>query len=205
MASEALHELESTASPARAAEAYSLRALALLAQNRKDEARDDAQRAGTLAAKASDRNPKYDAALAMAQVDLAEGTFADARKQLAPILSRSTDSVSVPYLLQARLTLGELGLKSGQAAAARVQITSLEKQAREKQFLLMARKAGALLTPSWHLVSAIPLPPVRQPRAVFGHPKAPLSRKYSSPGNGDHSENLWNKSTSWNLQEKLWS
>ncbi len=150
MANEALRELESTASPARSAEAYSLRALALLAQNKKNEARDDAQQAGTLAAKASDRNPKYDAALAVAQVDLAEGKFAESRKQLAPILSRPSNSVSVPYLFQARLTLGEIGLKSDQAAVARAQLTSLEKQAREEHFLLIARKAGALLTASSH-------------------------------------------------------
>lgn len=150
MANEALHELESTASPARAAEAYSLRALALLAQNKKNEARDDAKLAGTLAAKASDRNPKYDAALAVAQVDLAEGKFAEARKQLAPVLSRPSNSVSVPYLFQARLTLGEIGLKSGQADAARGQLTSLEKQAREEHFLLIARKAGTLLAASSH-------------------------------------------------------
>ncbi|MGB7599215.1 MAG: protein kinase [Candidatus Sulfotelmatobacter sp.] len=150
MANEALHALESTASPAHAAEAYSLRALALLAQNKNDEARDDAQQAGTLAAKASDRNPKYDAALAVARVDLAEEKFAQSRKQLALILSRPSNTVSVPYLFQARLTLGEIGLKSGQADAVRAQLGSLAKQAREEHFFLMARKAEALLTPSSH-------------------------------------------------------
>ena len=114
------------------------------------EARDDAQQAGTLAAKASDRNPKYDAALAAAQVDLAEGKFAESRKQLAPILSRPSNSVSVPYLFQARLMTGEIGLKSGQTDAARAQLTSLEKQAREEHFFLIARKAGALLAASSH-------------------------------------------------------
>src|ERR1700730_13592185 len=49
-----------------------------------------------------------------------------------------------PSLFEARLTLGEIGLKSVQAAIARAQLTSLERQAREKHFLLVARKAKAL-------------------------------------------------------------
>ena len=125
-------------------------ALALMAENKQSEARAAAQQATAFAAKASDRNPKYDAALAAARVDLAEKKFAESRKQLAPILSKPSKSVSVPYWFEARLTLGEIGLKSGQTAAARAQLTSLEKEAREKNFLLIARKAQTLLAPSVH-------------------------------------------------------
>jgi hypothetical protein len=150
LAGDALHQLGATASPARSAEAHSVRALALLAENKRAEARDAAQQAAAFAAKASDRNPQYDAALAVARVYLASGKFAESRKQLAPILSQPSKAVSVPYLFEARLTLGEIGLKSGQAAIARAQLTSLEKQAREKHFLLIARKAKALLTASSH-------------------------------------------------------
>jgi tetratricopeptide (TPR) repeat protein len=150
LAGDALHQLGATASPARSAEAHSVRALALLAENKRPEARDAAQQAAAFAAKASDRNPQYDAALAVARVYLASGESAESRKQLAPILSQPSKAVSVPYLFEARLTLGEIGLKSGQAAIARAQLTSLEKQAREKHFLLIARKAKALLMASSH-------------------------------------------------------
>lgn len=147
---DALHQMEATSSPARSAEAHSIRALALLAENKQSEAREAAQQATAFAAKASDRNPKYDAALAVARVDLAEGKLAEARQRLASILVQPSKAISVPYLFEAHLTLGEIGLKSGQVAVARAQLRSLETQAREKHFLLIARKASALLTPSSH-------------------------------------------------------
>jgi hypothetical protein len=53
-------------------------------------------------------------------------------------------------LLEARLAQGEIGLKSGQTAASRAQLASLEKETREKKFLLIARKAATLLAPSPH-------------------------------------------------------
>jgi len=149
-AGDALHQLEGTSFPARSAEVHSLMALALLAQDKQSEARDAAQQATTFAAKASDRNPKYDAALAAAHVDLAAKQFAESRKQLAPILSQPSKAVSAPYWLEAHLTLGEIGLKSGQAATARTQLASLEKEARDKKFLRIARKAEELLAPAPH-------------------------------------------------------
>ena len=150
LAGDALHELDATSPPARGAEANSMLALALLAENKQPEAREAAEQAMTFAAKAADRDPKYKAALAGARVDLAAGKFAEARKQIAPMLSQPSKAVSVPYLLEARLAQGEIDLKSGQTAAARAQLTSLEKEAREKKFLLIARKAATLLAPSPH-------------------------------------------------------
>jgi eukaryotic-like serine/threonine-protein kinase len=147
LAGDALHQLDATSPPDRPAQAYSVMALALLAENKQSEARDAAQKAVAFATKATDRNPKYDAALAATRVDLAEGKCAEARKKLEPVLSQPSKAVSVPYLLEARLTLGEIDLKSGQTVAARARLASLQKQAREKSFLLIARKAGALLTP----------------------------------------------------------
>ncbi len=125
-------------------------ALALLAQNKQSEARDASQQAETFAAKASDSNPKYDAVLAAAHVDLAAKQFAESRKRLAPILSQPSKAVSAPYWFEAHLTLGEIGLKSGQTETARTQLASLEKEARDKKFLLIARKAEELLAPAPH-------------------------------------------------------
>ncbi len=149
-ASDALRQLEGRSFPARSAEAHSLMALALLAQDKQSAAQDAAQQAATFAAKASDVNPKYDAALAAARVDLAGKKFAESRKRLAPILSQPSKAVSAPYWFEAHLTLGEIALKSGQTAAARTQLASLEKEARDKKFLRIARKAAALLAPPPH-------------------------------------------------------
>jgi hypothetical protein len=49
------------------------------------------------------------------------------------------------YELNARLELGKLQLQSGQAAAGKAQLTSLEKDARARSYFLIARKAGAAL------------------------------------------------------------
>jgi serine/threonine protein kinase/tetratricopeptide (TPR) repeat protein len=149
-AGDAWHQLEGTSYPARSAEVQSLMALALLAQNKQSEARDAAQQAATFAAKASDSNPKYDAMLAAARVDLAAKQFAESRKRLAPIVSQPSKAVSAPYWFEARLTLGEIGLKSGQTGTARTQLASLEKEARDKKFLRIARKAEELLAPAPH-------------------------------------------------------
>jgi lipopolysaccharide biosynthesis regulator YciM len=146
LAGDALHQMDEKSPPARPAEAYSVLALALLAENKQPEARVAAQQAMTFAGKAADRDPKYGASLAATRVDMAEGKFAEARKKLAPVLSQPSKAVSMPYLLEAKLALGEIELKSGQTAAGRAQLASLEKQAREKNFLLIARKATALLT-----------------------------------------------------------
>jgi tetratricopeptide (TPR) repeat protein/TolB-like protein len=150
LAGDALHQMDEKSPPAQPAEAYSVLALALLAERKQPEAREAAQQAMTFADKAADRDPKYGASLAATRVELAEGRFAEARKKLAPVLSQPSKVVSVPYLLEARLALGEIELKSGQTAAARAQLASLEKQAREKSFRLIARKATALLTPQSH-------------------------------------------------------
>ena len=150
LAGEALHLMDANSPPARPAEANSILALALLAENKQTEARTAADQAMTFAGKAADRDPKYGAALAATRVEMAAGKFAEARKKLAPVLAQPSKAVSVPYLLDARLAQGEISLKSGQTAAGRVQLAALEKQAREKNFLLIARKAAALLAPASH-------------------------------------------------------
>jgi serine/threonine protein kinase/Tfp pilus assembly protein PilF len=150
LAGDALHLMDANSPPARPAEANSILALALLAENKLPEARSAAEQAMSFAGKAADRDPKYEAELAATRVEMAAGKFAEARKKLAPVLAQPSKAVSVPYLLEARLALGEIELKSGQAAAGRAQLAALEKQAREKNFLLIARKASALLAPASH-------------------------------------------------------
>jgi eukaryotic-like serine/threonine-protein kinase len=149
-AAEALHQLDGTAYSDELSAADSVMALALLAEGKQTEAQAAAQRALTLSAKGSDRGAKFDAALAAAHVDAAAGRLAESRKQLAPILSQSGKSANIPYLFEARLTACEIAVRSGQDAIAHVQLASLEKQAREKNFLLIARKAATLYTPQSH-------------------------------------------------------
>jgi serine/threonine protein kinase/Tfp pilus assembly protein PilF len=150
LAQDALHIIDASSPPARGAEANSILALVLLAENKQPEARSAAEQALSFAGKAADRDPKYGAALAATRVEMAAERFAEARKKLAPVLAQPSKAVSVPYLLEARLAQGEIELKSGQAAAGRAQLAALEKQAREKNFLLIARKTAALLAAPSH-------------------------------------------------------
>jgi hypothetical protein len=48
----------------------------------------------------------------------------------------------VDYQLQVRLVLGELGLRSGESAAARARLAELAKEAQGKGFGLIAREAA---------------------------------------------------------------
>jgi hypothetical protein len=52
----------------------------------------------------------------------------------------------VGLAFEARLSLAEMQMRSGQGATGRAQLSGLEKEARQKGFGLIARKARAALT-----------------------------------------------------------
>jgi hypothetical protein len=57
----------------------------------------------------------------------------------------------VGFELEARLRLGELELRSGKATAGRARLQQLQSDARNKGFLLIARKANAAPQPPTQL------------------------------------------------------
>jgi hypothetical protein len=57
---------------------------------------------------------------------------------------RATKSGYVGYQLESRLALEEIELESGKSAASRARLQQLQKDAKEKGFDLIARKAAAL-------------------------------------------------------------
>ena len=140
-ASEAVHQLETAKSPEDSSLAYSTLARALLAEGKLADAQNAAQRAVEFAAKASNLPPKIEAAIASALVDAGAGKYAKAREELAAVLAEANRFGYVSYSLEIRLALAQMGLRSGQTSA-RTQLAALERDARGKGFLLIARKAA---------------------------------------------------------------
>jgi hypothetical protein len=75
---------------------------------------------------------------------MAEGKFAEAKSKLTSVLAQANKSGYLPYVFDVRLALAEIALKSGPAATAKAQLTSLQNDARAKGYLLIARKAREL-------------------------------------------------------------
>jgi DNA-binding winged helix-turn-helix (wHTH) protein/tetratricopeptide (TPR) repeat protein len=141
-ASESVRQLKDAHAPELSASAYSVLALAQVANGKPADAQSSARFAASLAAKTSNRTTQFDAAIAGARVGAALGRFAEARKELAPVLSQASKFGYALYLFEARLTQGQIALKSGPVTTAIAQLTALEKDARAKGFLLIARKAA---------------------------------------------------------------
>jgi thioredoxin-like negative regulator of GroEL len=81
-----------------------------------------------------------------AKVESAAGNIAPAAKALQDALAQARKHNLVGLQYEARLALGETEIKTGNVESARVHLASLERDARKKQFLRIARKAHAART-----------------------------------------------------------
>ena len=84
-------------------------------------------------------------AIDSARIAGASGDLEALVRILDEALSEATKANLLFFQYDARLALGELEIKSGKVAAGRARLTTLEKDARSKGFLLIARKAAAAL------------------------------------------------------------
>jgi hypothetical protein len=123
-------------------EAYEVLAQSYLAQQRVDEARDAVDRA--LASPGQDFDVKLSIAITAARVYESRAR-ADSIKQLQSTLTEAVERGYVGLAFEARLSLAEMQMRSGQGATGRAQLTGLEKEAGRKGFGLIARKARAAL------------------------------------------------------------
>jgi serine/threonine protein kinase/tetratricopeptide (TPR) repeat protein len=119
---------------------------ALLAQHKIDQAESAIADATKLVAKASNRSTQIAVATAQAEVQSASGKSTEAANSLKQVVTDARRAGFVPYEFEARLALGEALNKSGNSAAARAHLLSLEKDANAKSFLLIARKAHTART-----------------------------------------------------------
>jgi tetratricopeptide (TPR) repeat protein len=117
-------------------------ARALLAQHKVVEAAREIDLSADLARGSPNREVKINYAITAARVRAATGGTAEAVKSLQATLAEATKYGFLGYQLEARLALGEIEIKSGQAAAGRARLEALGKDANAKGFLLIARKAA---------------------------------------------------------------
>jgi serine/threonine protein kinase/tetratricopeptide (TPR) repeat protein len=116
---------------------------ALLAQGKRSEAQAEIEGVEPLAKKSQNRAAQFQFALAVARVRLASDKPESARSELNETLKEATDGGLMASQLEAQLVLAELERKVGHTAIAQAQLTSLERAARAKGFVLIARKAAA--------------------------------------------------------------
>jgi hypothetical protein len=133
-----------------ASECAAVLARALLTQSRLDDAKVAADKALFFAHQIVDRSSNFAAALSAAEVDLARGKAAEARKALEAVLAEAASHGYLGFEYQARLDLGKVELESGNRATGRRRLQQLQEDARGKSFLLIARKSKAALNASAH-------------------------------------------------------
>ena len=122
--------------------AHTLIALCLLRSGKLAEAKSEIQQAQKMV-KTDDHVAHLPVAIASARIATASGDLATARKILDEALAEATKANLLFSQYDARLALGELEVKSGKLAAGRTRLTTLQKDAEGKGFLLIARKAAA--------------------------------------------------------------
>jgi ATP/maltotriose-dependent transcriptional regulator MalT len=117
-------------------------ARAALEQHDLVTAQDRAAKATSLAHKAGNRPPAFEASLASARVSAASGKTAQALNQLEGTLAEAKKFGYFPYELETRLAIGQIELKSGKTAAGRNHLSAVERDARGREFNLVADKAA---------------------------------------------------------------
>ncbi len=122
--------------------ANAILARALLTEQKLSDAGAAAKHAASFKSKAFDQ--RFDSAIASAIVTSANGHVADSEKQLTAIMNEAKRLNFAGYELLARLELCRIQKKSGNSPKPEAFVLSLEKDARERGFLLIARQAMAV-------------------------------------------------------------
>jgi serine/threonine protein kinase/tetratricopeptide (TPR) repeat protein len=127
------------------AEAENVLANVLLTRGRLTEVRSAVARASALLANSENRRLRLSIAITNARVEASakQGSAQNARRTLREVIAEATKGGSVDYQMEARLALGEIEIKFGNASGGHQQLQQLEKEAREKGFILIANKAAA--------------------------------------------------------------
>jgi len=132
------------------AETYSVLARSLLEQGKISEAQEVIQKAQKLSARSGviALHFEVDIAEALCRAAAANhsrpGETTAAKRELEAVLAKATRHGYVGYQFQSRLALGEIEMKSGKTTAGRARLQGLERDAKAKGFLLIARKAAAI-------------------------------------------------------------
>jgi ATP/maltotriose-dependent transcriptional regulator MalT len=144
LARDAAHQFESSHDSNPEASAYAVLARSLVAQGKIPEAQAAAAHAASVSRNIATRPPRFDAVIASAVSLAATGNSEGARKKLSAVLAEARAFGYVTYELQARFEASAIEMTSSPTAAARTRLGILQKEARNRGFLLIARKAASL-------------------------------------------------------------
>ncbi len=117
---------------------------ALLAEGKNADAFKEVGKTAPIAAKSQNLSVQLAFATARARSESASQQTGMAKTLLKEALVKATRSGYVGDQLESRLAFEEIELKSGKSAASRARLEQLQKDAKEKGFDLIARKAAAL-------------------------------------------------------------
>jgi tetratricopeptide (TPR) repeat protein/TolB-like protein len=123
---------------------HALLARVLLAQGKTAEAGRLATDSVQMAKSRRSRPPQFDAALALAGVQTAEGKFGYAAKATQEVLNLASRYGYTGYQMESRLVLAQVLAGSGKTSQARLQAASLQKDARAKGYGRVERGAAKL-------------------------------------------------------------
>lgn len=125
-------------------ESYAVLSRALLSQGKIRDAQAAANRALTLAHQSGDMIAVFESNLAAQAVAIRSGRLQDAARILESLRAQAVRQGFGRFELEARLSLAALECRAGNVTVGCAHLLEVQKQARSKGFLLIARKAGAL-------------------------------------------------------------
>ena len=140
---QAIAEFKELKSEVEEASAYPVLAHALILAGNPTEALKTMESGAGAASRSHNRMVQFAFAIVEAQVRAVNGQVAPAKDSLARIITETKKSGFFGYQLEARLALAEIELKSAKTASVHFHLKALERDARERGFLLIANKAAA--------------------------------------------------------------
>jgi tetratricopeptide (TPR) repeat protein len=143
LASEAVAEFKAAKAPDREAFARAALAEAYLGAGKKDEAEKAAQEAAALLAPGQGVSARFEVGTIRARTKAASGKGLEAVKELEALVAEESRLGFYGDSLESRLRLGEAEISAGRASDGRTHLDALSREAKEKGFGRVARKAAA--------------------------------------------------------------
>jgi eukaryotic-like serine/threonine-protein kinase len=128
--------------------AHTILAEVLFAQRKLANARSELSLASRMARTSQNCGVRLATDIASARAQFSSGNPARASRTLLAVLAEAHRQGLARYEYEARLTLGEIELKSGQLQAGRSRLEGVEKEAQGKGFSLIANHAASALAKS---------------------------------------------------------
>jgi serine/threonine protein kinase/tetratricopeptide (TPR) repeat protein len=144
LAQQSMQEFQSQGDSDGEGAAAGMLARSFLAQNNVAQAIAAAHQAEAAAAKSHDQMNILDVAIVAARAEAADGKVSASQTRLKQLLAQAVKTGNVQSQFDARLALGEIEIHSQERSDGKTTLSSLQKDATAKGFLLIAKKAAAL-------------------------------------------------------------